>query len=77
MKKNEEPLVFLGFGNKQPLTELIKLIGTPQEGFLLNLPFKTDQPPSYRRVALCSPEEISAYQTYAGWLQELLDTGQV
>lgn len=76
-KPPEEPAVLLGWGNHHRLVDLVKKIGTEEELNLLTLPVTCDQPASYRRLSICSAEEVAAFKRYATWLEHKVKQGEI
>ena len=76
-KQPAEPLVLLGWGTARRLVDLVRMIGTPEEPKLLSLPVTCQHPSDYRRLSICSAEEVAAFKTYASWLKTQVELGNV
>lgn len=68
-KPPKEPAVLLGWNGKYRLVDLVCLIGTPDENLLLELPVRCDGPADYRRLSICSKEEVAAWLKWGEWLK--------
>ncbi len=69
--KQPNDLILIGFG-KQNLSDLLAWIGDPEkEEELIKAPFKW--PPHYRRIGICSQEEIRDCKIYVDWLFSVLN----
>ena len=62
--------VLVGFG-KHDLCDLLDKVGTPQEREVLDGMFNKQWPPRYRRISICTPEEIEDYRVFGQWLIEV------
>ena len=76
-KPPKEPAVLLGWNGRYRLVDLVHLIGTPDENPLLELPVRCDGPADYRRVSICSSEEVAAFRRYATWLEGKVTEGAI
>lgn len=76
-KPPQEPLVLLGWGESRRLVDLVKTIGTPEESQLLGLPVTCQHPSDYRRLSICSAEEVAAFKKYASWLKTQVELGNI
>lgn len=54
-------VIVTGFGKDIRLTDLVKKIGTPEEGDILNIKLSEGQIMNYRDVSKATPEEINAF----------------
>ena len=67
-----EPLILVGFG-KHDLSDLWANKVTPEGEQLLYeaIPIK-HWPPRYRRISICTPEEVRVFQEYLRWMLSLM-----
>ena len=71
MSKNKKNgLVLVGFG-KLNLVDLIKKLGDPENDELL-LAAPANYPPRYRRMDICSINEMKAHIKYVEWMSQLI-----
>lgn len=63
------PMLLVGFG-KYDLKDLVKFIGTPWEGQVLEAPLRA--PARYRRPNICQKEEFEAFTVYLNWITDKL-----
>jgi len=67
-----EPLILVGFG-KHDLANLWAKKDTPEgEKMLLEAISVKHWPPRYRRVSICTPEEVRVFQEYLRWMLSLI-----
>jgi len=71
--KRNEPLVLVGFG-KYSLVDLMKFSETDPEG-VIEAPGRGGIP-RWRRVSVCTEEEISIFREYASWMAEVFQVKQ-
>ncbi len=67
--KNSSRLVLVGFGKDLTLINLLKLIGTEKEPFLLQAACMKDKPPIYKTESFASKEEVDSFVKYGKWLE--------
>lgn len=72
-KRKEDPVVLVGFG-KHDLKDLIKFIDTDEEERLVAEPFAKGWPPRYRRVSICTKEDIEAFRTFTTFMTNVIAT---
>lgn len=62
-------VIVTGFGKDIRLTDLVKKIGTPEEGDILNIKLSEGQIMNYRDVSKATPEEIEAFFFFTMWAE--------
>lgn len=62
-----EPMVLVGIG-RHDLPDLMKKIGTPEEYMLVEGLSRLGWPPRYRRLSICTQEEVEVFQQYLRWV---------
>ena len=68
MRKPKEPLVLVGFG-RYDLMNLMSDTGAPEgEQLLLDAISRFHYPPRYRRLSICTKEEVTSFQDYLRWI---------
>ena len=70
LQNRNAPKILVGWG-KDDLIALMKLRGKPEEDRLLYGPIKA--PTRWRRKAICTEEEVEAYEDYIIWIKTKLD----
>lgn len=77
-KARSEPMVLVAFGN-HTLKELMAKKDTMDgEERLMTVIDEKHWPPVYRRVSICSIEDVELFQEYLAWVAEMLGfTGEV
>lgn len=71
-KARSEPMVLIAFGN-HPLKELMAKKDTMEgEERLMTAIDQHHWPPVYRRVSICTIEDVEIFQEYLAWVAEML-----
>lgn len=71
-KARSEPLVLIAFGN-HPLKDLMAKKDTDEgEERLMTVIDQHHWPPVYRKVSICSIEDVEIFQEYLAWVAEML-----
>ncbi len=71
-KAKSEPMVPIAFGN-HPLKDLMAKKDTMDgEERLMSAIDQHHWPPVYRRVSICSIEDVELFQEYLAWVAEML-----
>lgn len=70
-KRREEPVVLVGFG-KHDLKDLIKFIDTDDEEKLVAEPFEKGWPPRFRRVSLCTKEDVEVFRIFTTFMTNVI-----
>lgn len=65
-------LVLIGFGKDLLLKDLISLIGTDRESFLLEAACIKNKPPVYKSETAASDEEKQTFIKYGKWLEQAI-----
>lgn len=66
---DDSRLVLVGFGKDLKIIDLLKLIGTEKELFLLQAACIKTKPPIYKSETSATKEEFDAFIKYGKWLE--------
>ena len=71
-KERSEPLVLIAFGNHTLKSLMEKKDTMEGEERLMAAIDQHHWPPVYRRVSICSIEDVELFQEYLAWVAEML-----
>lgn len=69
--KMNQPMVLVGFGSRD-LVDLVKFLGTDDEERAVTEPFEKGWPPRFKRVGICSEEEVEAFRTFTNFMTNVI-----